>query len=157
MTAARWASLGIALILLAPSPARADQHRDRDWDHRDGPRVAYVDCGWSGQYRNVAFNNGYQDGLQKGREDGWNRNAFDPYHHLWYRGASRGFNGVCSHEQYRDMYREGFRSGYAAGFGARPLSGYAPPPPVYAPPTVVYAPAPVYRPRAEIHIDWWRR
>ena len=154
----RWVALAIALTLLTPAAALAKSHHDRDWDDDDdGGRAAYyVDCGWAGQFRQFAFNNGYQDGLQKGREDGWNRNAFDPDHHLWYRGASRGYNGACSHDEYRDSYREGFRSGYAAGFGTRPVVGYAPPPPVYAP-APVYTPAPVYRPRAEIHIDWWRR
>ncbi len=156
MTVARWSSLAIALTLLAPSAALAHGHHDRDWDDRDDDRaVVYANpgygyAGYAARTHDMAFNTGYSDGMEKGREDAWNRNPFDFTHHLWYRGASRGYDGYGSHDEYREIYRDGFREGYEAGYGARPAYG-----PVYEP-GPVYAPAPVYRPRAEIHIDWHR-
>ena len=148
---ARWGSIAIVLaVVLAPTAAFAKHHdrRDRDDDDRDDRRPAVIvqERGYDGygQFRDAAFNNGYQDGFQKGREDGWNRNAFDPYHHLWYRGASRGFEGYGPHEEYRDIYRDGFLSGYEAGFGAQPV--YAPGP--------VYVPAPRRGVHADVHVRW---
>lgn len=158
MTAARfirWGSIALALaMVLAPTAALAKHHdrwdRDDDDDRDDRrPVVIVQERGWGGQFRDAAFHNGYDDGFQKGREDGWNRNGFDPYHHLWYRGASRGYEGYGPHEEYRDIYRDGFLAGYQAGFGA-PVA-YAPGP--------VYAPAPVYVPprrgvHADVHVRW---
>jgi hypothetical protein len=142
MTAARWGSLVIALTLLAPSAALAGQHHDRD-----DRSAVYVDQGRARHSHDIAFDNGYRDGLQKGREAGVNRKAFDPTHTLWYRGASRGYNDrFGSHEEYREIYRDGFREGYESGYGARAV--HAPDP--------VYAPAPDSRPRAEVHVEWHR-
>lgn len=142
MIAARWVSFVIALTLLAPSAALADQHHDRD---DRGAR--YVDQGWARQSHDIAFDNGYRDGLQKGREDGVNRKSFDPTHTLWYRGASRGYDDrFGSHEQYRDIYRDGFREGYESGYQARAGRAAGP----------VYAPAPEARSRADIHVQWHR-
>lgn len=142
MTAARFGSLLIALTLLAPSAALADHHHDGD-----DRGAASVDHDRGRQSHDVAFDNGYRDGLQKGREDSVNRKAFDPAHTLWYRGASRGYNErFGSHEQYRDVYRDGFGQGYASAYQAR--AGRAA--------GTVHASAPDSRSRADIHVQWHR-
>src|SRR5687767_8213474 len=65
------------------------------------------------RYANVAFDNGYNDGLDKGREDVDDRDSYDPNRHSRYRSADRGYEGrYGSKDQYRDIYREGFLAGY---------------------------------------------
>ena len=64
-----------------------------------------------------AFQQGYRDGLDKGREDGNERERFDPNRHSWYRSADRGYDDdYGSRSQYQVRYREGFQSGYSEGF-----------------------------------------
>src|SRR5215213_490014 len=45
--------------------------------------------GTNGRYGNnsVAFDNGYRDGLEKGREDAQDRDSYDPVRHSWYRSG----------------------------------------------------------------------
>jgi hypothetical protein len=65
------------------------------------------------RYANVAFDNGYNDGLDKGREDARDRDSYDPNRHSRYRSADRGYEGrYGSKDQYRDVYRDGFLAGY---------------------------------------------
>ena len=65
------------------------------------------------RYANVAFDNGYNDGLDKGREDARDRDSYDPNRHSRYRSADRGYEGrYGSKEEYRQIYREGFTAGY---------------------------------------------
>lgn len=65
----------------------------------------------------VAFNNGYDDGFEKGREDADDNDSYDPVRHSRYRSGDRGYEDrYGSREQYRNVYREGFRSGYDAGY-----------------------------------------
>jgi len=65
----------------------------------------------------VAFDNGYRDGYDKGREDARDRDSYDPVRHSRYRSADRGYNGrYGSKEAYKAVYRDGFRSGYDAGY-----------------------------------------
>jgi hypothetical protein len=68
-------------------------------------------------YQSVAYDNGYRDGLQKGREDARENHDYDPVRHSWYRNGTRGYNNDDgSKVQYRNVYRDGFESGYAAGY-----------------------------------------
>ena len=69
----------------------------------------------SGTYRysSIAFDNGYNDGVDKGREDGRDRDSFDPNRHSRYRSADHGYEKrYGSKEDYREVYRDGFRAGY---------------------------------------------
>ena len=69
-------------------------------------------------YGHVAFDNGYKDGYEKGREDARDRDSYDPVRHRRYRSADRGYNRRhgSSREEYKDVYREGFRAGYEEGY-----------------------------------------
>jgi hypothetical protein len=68
----------------------------------------------------VAYDNGYRDGLDKGREDRNDRDSFDPVRHSRYRSADEGYNSrFGSKEQYKLVYRDGFEAGYAQGYGRR--------------------------------------
>jgi hypothetical protein len=101
-----------------------DDDRDRDDDRRAIPRFPYPD---QGRYPDrgrqgrdidrVPFNNGYEDGLDAGREDARRNRSDDPDRHSHYRAANRGYDSrYGSREAYRDRYREGFRAGYEDGY-----------------------------------------
>jgi len=84
-------------------------------------RAPYPDRYPSGRgeygYGNVAFDNGYKDGSDKGREDARDRDSYDPVRHSRYRSADRGYNSrYGSKDAYKNVYREGFRSGYDEGY-----------------------------------------
>jgi hypothetical protein len=77
------------------------------------PSNRYPNTRGTYRYSNVAFDNGYNDGVDKGREDAGDRDSYDPNRHRWYRNADRGYEGRYGmKDQYRDMYREGFLAGY---------------------------------------------
>jgi hypothetical protein len=64
-----------------------------------------------------AFQNGYRDGLSKGREDGEDRDRFDVDRHSWYRSATRGYESrYGARPNYQEIYRQGFEAGYAEGY-----------------------------------------
>lgn len=75
--------------------------------------------GWSGNYppgRRViidsrAYDVGYREGFEQGRDDARRGRAFDYSRHGEYRDADRGYNGGN-----RNSYRRTFRDGYAAGY-----------------------------------------
>ena len=71
-------------------------------------------------YNSAAYDNGYRDGLEKGREDVGDNDSFDPVRHSRYRSADRGYDSrYGSKEQYKLTYRDGFEAGYAQGYGRR--------------------------------------
>jgi hypothetical protein len=71
----------------------------------------------SGAY-SVAFDNGYRDGLEKGREDRGDNDSFDPVRHSRYRSGDRGYDSrYGTKEQYKLAYRDGFEAGYEQGYG----------------------------------------
>lgn len=68
-------------------------------------------------YQRVPFDNGYQDGLDKGREDARDNDSHDPLRHSRYRSGDHGYDRrFGSKAQYKNVYRDGFRSGYDAGY-----------------------------------------
>lgn len=68
----------------------------------------------------AAFDNGYRDGLAKGREDRGDNDSFDPVRHAWYRSGDRGYNSrYGTREQYKVVYRDGFEAGYEQAYGRR--------------------------------------
>ena len=84
--------------------------------YRDGRDRGYGD---RERYTTPAFQNGYRDGLSKGRDDGNDNDRFDAARHSWYRSATRGYeNEYGSRSAYQTMYREGFEAGYADGYRA---------------------------------------
>ena len=68
-------------------------------------------------YNNVPYDNGYRDGLEKGREDALDRDSFDPVRHNWYRSGNRGYNSrYGTREDYKLVYRDGFEAGYQQAY-----------------------------------------
>ena len=89
-----------------------DRGRDDRVDRRDD-RIGRRDAGVA----RIAFDNGFNDGYDRGLEDGRNRSRFDPTRHREYRNADRGYDGrLGSREEYRIVYRDGFRDGYDRGY-----------------------------------------
>lgn len=69
------------------------------------------------RFNSIAAENGYRDGLVKGREDLEDGDSFDPNRHSWYRSANRGYTSRHgSKEAYRDEYRRAFVRGYDAAY-----------------------------------------
>ena len=64
-------------------------------------------------YNSVPYDNGYRDGLEKGREDANDRDSYDPVRHSWYRSGDRGYNSrYGTKDSYKLAYRDGFEAGY---------------------------------------------
>ncbi len=121
-------------------------YRDADWgyDHRFGARGEYrrafrrgYEAGYrdgfareargynrypdarSGSYgyASPAYERGFRDGLEKGRDDGRDGDRYDPLRHKWYREGDRGYNSRFGpRDQYKAAYREAFRQGYEQGY-----------------------------------------
>lgn len=65
----------------------------------------------------VPYNNGYRDGLEKGREDARDGDSYDPVRHSRYRSADRGYNSrYGTKDDYKLVYRDGFEAGYEQGY-----------------------------------------
>ena len=72
-------------------------------------------------YNSVAYDNGFRDGLEKGREDVRDNDSFDPVRHSRYRSADHGYDQrYGTKEQYKLTYRDGFEAGYQQGYGRSP-------------------------------------
>ena len=73
-------------------------------------------------YNSVPYDNGYRDGLEKGREDAQDRDSYDPVRHSWYRSGDRGYNSrYGTKDSYKLAYRDGFEAGYEQAY--RGLNG----------------------------------
>jgi hypothetical protein len=105
----------------------SDGYPDNDRAVRRGgvrdPR--YSNGGYDGEYgrgsryyvNTPAFQNGYRDGMTKGRDDGEDRDRYDAGRHDWYRSANRGYESrYGTRSNYQDLYRQGFDAGYAEGY-----------------------------------------
>jgi hypothetical protein len=95
--------------------------RDREWDRdadRD-PRDARYESRYPYRVSSLPYENGYRDGLEKGRQDARDRDSFDPVRHGRYRSADRGYErSLGSKDDYKLVYRDGFEAGYREGYGA---------------------------------------
>jgi hypothetical protein len=96
---------------------RYDRGRyDNRYPGRYEPRSPYGNTRYGAM--TVPYQNGYRDGLEKGREDAGDRDSFDPVRHSRYRNADHGYNSrYGSKEQYRLVYRDGFEAGYREAYG----------------------------------------
>jgi flagellar biosynthesis/type III secretory pathway protein FliH len=77
------------------------------------------DRGWYGRdsLHQLAFNNGYADGYDKGRDDGSDRRVYDPLRHKRFRQADHKYERRFGPKAaYQNAYRNGFRAGYDAGY-----------------------------------------
>ena len=106
------------------------RYRDRNYggvyqDDRYGNSYpnAYPDSNRRYGNNSVPFDNGYRDGLEKGREDARDRDSYDPVRHSWYRNGDRGYNSrYGTKDSYKLTYRDGFEAGYDEAY--RQLRGY---------------------------------
>jgi hypothetical protein len=75
----------------------------------------YGDYGYG--VANIAFQNGVNDGYEKGLDDAKDRKYPDPTRQKWYRSADRHYEGrYGSKEAYKDQYRRGFVEGYQRAY-----------------------------------------
>ncbi len=89
----------------------------RNRDPRAGNDPYYEPYNNRSRYTTPAFQNGYRDGLEKGRDDGDDNDRFDAARHSWYRSATRGYEDEYgSKSEYQARYREGFQAGYDEGY-----------------------------------------
>jgi hypothetical protein len=73
--------------------------------------------GYGSVYYSRGFDNGRQDGYEKGREDIRKNRSFDPLRHSWYRSGDRHYEREYgSREEYKNVYRRGFQEGYDRGY-----------------------------------------
>ena len=116
--------------------ASTDRRNDGRWDPNDRGRAIPRPSDYPGRYpsnrypstrggsyryASIAFDNGYNDGLDKGREDARDRDSYDPNRHRWYRNADRGYEGRYGRkDDYREVYRDGFLSGYNQAYRGSP-------------------------------------
>jgi flagellar biosynthesis/type III secretory pathway protein FliH len=69
------------------------------------------------QYSRTACEQGYQDGLYTGANDGRRGQSYDPERSHFYQHGASGFRAVFgSPETYKEGYRDGFTSGYDEGY-----------------------------------------
>jgi hypothetical protein len=91
-------------------------NRNDDWRYRD-PRW---NDGVYDRARTPAYETGFRDGLQRGREDVSRRNSYDLNRHSWYRSADRGYeNRYGARQDYERWYRDGFEAGYSQAYRGR--------------------------------------
>jgi hypothetical protein len=101
--------------------ARTIGRNDRISQGRDG--IYNRGPGRTRGYQDPAFARGYSDGWEKGRDDGRDRDRYDPVRHGDYKDADNGYDrSYGSKDAYRNNYRSGFRQGYEDGYRAR--NGY---------------------------------
>ena len=86
-----------------------ETRRDRDVTIIEVPPAGYSD---------VAFDNGYRDGIRAGQRDLSNHAKFDPADQPSYRDGDHGYRSSFGDiEVYKRQYREGFVRGYQDGYG----------------------------------------
>ena len=94
-----------------------DRNNDRNGVLSRLPIYGYPTARSGGVYQNEAFNNGYADGVEKGREDRGDRDSYDPVRHSRYRAGDHGYHSrYGSKDDYKLVYRDGFEAGYEAGY-----------------------------------------
>ena len=88
-----------------------ERTRDRDVRIIEVPRGGYSD---------LAYDNGYRDGIRAGQRDLSNHANFDPAAQPSYRDGDHGYrSSLGDPEEYKRQYREGFMRGYQDGYGRR--------------------------------------
>jgi hypothetical protein len=87
---------------------------------RGGPPVYSGRAPRGGTYGTPAFENGYRDGYEAGRDDRNDGDRFDPIRPVRYRQGDRGYQSrYGSRDDYKREYRAAFQQGYADGYYGR--------------------------------------
>ena len=69
-------------------------------------------------YRTVAYDTGYQDGLYEGSKDRGTGHSYRPYEHAAWKDADHNLSTVRADKQdYKNIYRQGYERGYQQGCG----------------------------------------
>ena len=72
---------------------------------------------WGNNFQNVAYNNGFQEGLGYGQSDRNNGHSNRPTYSSTYKKGTNGYNySYGSQTAYKNAFQEGFRAGYAQGY-----------------------------------------
>ena len=101
------ALMGLALA----SPAAAEPHAPYDG------RARSRDYGYTTYAGRVGYDKGYEDGLKRGRNDGDDRDPYDPSRDGKYRDGDHGYKSSYGpRSQYVRAYRAGFEQGYRDGY-----------------------------------------
>lgn len=79
---------------------------------------AYRNTGYQyQQFERRAYDNGYREGLEHGRDDARSGRQFSYTRHDEYRDADEGYHRSDGNKDvYRQAYRDGFRAGYMEAF-----------------------------------------
>jgi hypothetical protein len=73
--------------------------------------------GYARDLERRAYDNGFREGLEEGRNDARRNRDFSPQRHDEYRDGDRGYRrGDGDREFYRRSYRQGFEAGYNQAF-----------------------------------------
>jgi flagellar biosynthesis/type III secretory pathway protein FliH len=102
---------------------RTVPRRDRGWGYpsrypQNYPTYpnGYPNAGY-GYGADIAFQNGLNDGYEKGLDDLRHSRYPDYARQKWYRSGDHHYNGrYGSREAYKDLYRRGFQQGYDRAF-----------------------------------------
>jgi hypothetical protein len=106
----RYISAVALITLLAATPACAQTYGY-------GGYGRYPDRGYAREIERRAYDKGYREGLEEGRNDARHHRDFSPTRHGEYRDADDGYHrGDGDREFYRRNYRRGFDSGYRESY-----------------------------------------
>ncbi|MBM3773255.1 MAG: hypothetical protein FJW27_18595 [Acidimicrobiia bacterium] len=90
--------------------------RDGRWGGRDPEARRYPGSRDDRRFGSPAFDNGYRDGYEQGRDDARDGDAFDPRRAKRYREGDHDYNDrYGSRDVYKREYRDGFQRGYEQG------------------------------------------
>ena len=116
---AKGVSLGLFLLLGIMAFSATETHAQ--WrDDRSGRRNDRYG-GNGGYYGNDIYREarqrGYQDGIDRGRNDAFDRKRYNPEKSHEYKKATDGYNSRMGNKNaYKDTYRQAFMDGYNQGY-----------------------------------------
>jgi hypothetical protein len=103
-------SAAALIAVLAATPACAQTYGY-------GGNGRYPDRGNSREIDRRAYDRGYREGLEEGRNDARRNRDFAPTRHSEYRDADAGYHrDYGDREYYRRTYRRGFDMGYREAY-----------------------------------------
>ena len=108
----RYTSAVALITLLAATPACA-----QTYGYGGYGRYPDRDRGYAREIEHRAYDKGYREGLEEGRNDARHNRDFAPSRHNEYRVADDGYHrDYGDREYYRRTYRRGFDMGYREAY-----------------------------------------
>ena len=102
----RYFTIAALMTLLATAPACAQTYGY-------GGYGRYPDPGYGREIERRAYDKGYREGLEEGRNDARHHRDFSPTRHSEYRDADDGYH---RHDGDREFYRRNYRRGFDVGY-----------------------------------------